>query len=259
VTAYRWTVILLSALGALLLYTAVFAVDEKRYSSAKPSKVPLMKSFRMTLKNRPFIIFLIANMCFWFVFNTLRSSALPIGERLMRVDEEFAGWNFTVLFIVAGLCFILIWYLTRRIGKKRIMLIALGSFFVLSILISLTGVIPIDRKVWGIVVFALFGFPVAVLLVIPNVFISELCDSDFRKTGERREAMYFGVHGFFMKLNLGLAGASLAFFYGVFGKDVANPLGVRLAIVAAAVVSLVGLLVLLRYPEAKVASEAAES
>jgi len=120
------------------------------------------------------------------------------------------------------------------------------------VLIALTGLVPVDPVVWGLVVFALFGFPTAVLLVLPNVFISELCDYDFRRTGERREAMYFGVHGFFLKLNLGVSAGLIAFFYSFFGKDIANPLGVRLALVAAAVVALVGLVVLIRYPDSEV-------
>ncbi len=247
-SAYRNMALILGILGVVFLYTAVFAVNEKRFSDAKPSTVPLMKSFRMTIRNKPFIIFLIANMCFWYVFNTLRSSALPIGERLMGVDEGFASLNFTVLFVVAGVCFVLIWYLSRKIGKKVVMMMGLAAFAVLSVLISITGLLPVNPKIWGLVIFGLFGFPTAVLLVIPNVFIAELCDYDFHKTGERREAMYFGVHGFFMKLNLGLSAAVLTFFYSVFGKDIANPLGVRLAVAASAVLALVGLAVLSRYP-----------
>jgi GPH family glycoside/pentoside/hexuronide:cation symporter len=96
--------------------------------------------------------------------------------------------------------------------------------------------------------FCLSGFPVAIFLVMPNVFISEICDLDFKQTGERREAMYFGVHGFFVKFILALSAATLAFFYSTFGKDIANPLGVRLTIVAAAVVVVIGFLVFLNYP-----------
>lgn len=255
VAAYRKMAVILGIIGLVLLYVAVFAVDEKKYTNAKPSKVPLFKSFRMTLRNRPFIIFLIANMCFWYVFNTIRSSALPIGVRLMRVDEAAAGLNFTLLFALAAPCFLLVWYLSRRIGKKILMILGLGSFSIVCILFSLIGVVPVNPQIWGLVVFGLAGFPAAVLLVIPNVFIAELSDYDFKKTSERREAMYFGVHGFFMKMNLGLSAAVLAFLYSAFGKDIANPLGVRLTCVVASVVALIGLVVMSRYPEKEVAEQ----
>ena len=98
----------------------------------------------------------------------------------------------------------------------------------------------------------LMGFPAAILMIIPNVIVSELCDVDEKKTGERREAMYFGVQGFFMKLNLGLSTASLALFYSLFGKDISNPLGVRLALLLGSAVALVGLIAMTRYPEEKI-------
>ncbi|HUV07203.1 MAG TPA: MFS transporter [Spirochaetia bacterium] len=255
VAAYQRMAVILGLLGAVLLYTAVFAVDEKRFSNAKPSTVSLFKSFGMTIRNKPFILFLIANMCFWYVFNTVRSSALPIGERLMKTGVEMAGLNFILLFAVAGICFIGVLFLSKRIGKKAVMMLGLGSFAVLSVLISLTGLLPVNPILWGQVVFALFGFPVAVLLVLPNVFISELCDYDFRSTGQRREAMYFGVHGFFLKLNLGISSAVLALLYSVFGKDISNPLGVRLTVVVAGAVSLLGLVALSRYPQEEVRSK----
>ena len=248
VFAYQKMAILLGIIGVVLLYAAVFAVDERRFSSARPSTDSLVRSFKLTIQNKPFLIFLAANMCFWFVFNTVRSSALPIGERLMGASVGFSGLNFTVLFAVAGICFVLVFLLTKRIGKRAVMMMGLGSFALLSVLISLTGVVPVNPVYWGLVCFGLFGFPTAVLLVIPNVFISELCDYDFRKTGQRREAMYFGVHGFFLKLNLGLSAAILAFFYSVFGKDIANPLGVRLAVMAGGVIGLIGMIVIVRYP-----------
>lgn len=102
---------------------------------------------------------------------------------------------------------------------------------------------------WALIIFALFGFSVAVLLIVANVFIADLCDYDTRNTGERREAMYFGVHGFFMKFNLGLSFALMSFFYSVFGKDIANPLGVRLACIAVSVVGILGIIIFLKYPD----------
>ena len=60
--------------------------------------------------------------------------------------------------------------------------------------------------------------------------------------------MFFGVQGFFMKLNLGLSTASLALMYSLFGKDIADPLGVRVAPILGSVVAVAGLLVMTRYP-----------
>ena len=62
IEAYRKMVICLSAIGTLLLYSAVFSVDEKKFSNAFLSNVSMTESFRNTIKKTPFIIYLIANM-----------------------------------------------------------------------------------------------------------------------------------------------------------------------------------------------------
>jgi GPH family glycoside/pentoside/hexuronide:cation symporter len=537
VAAFQLMIVILAAIGVVLLYLAVFAVNEKKYSDAKPCSVPFWESLKKTIKNRPFIIFLIANMCFWFMFNTLRASVNHIGETLMIVDEDAIGFASVIIFVGAAFFFPLVLYLSRKIGKKIVMITGLGLFSFLSVFISLTGLgtnpdgltcnyvtavttcscestwigtargisvftgkvwkyydedsgltdnsittavsmpdqslwfgtkngisihkldswnsfttedglidnyvtsIAVNEKgtvwcgtkngisrylngvwtnfnrsdglisnvvtsvacqgdetvwigteqglslfdgsawrsfteedglshsavtalaaaadgsiwcgtkngltvfdgsswktytkedglannrinclafdeggtlwigtkdgvntfdgssffpladtaalansyitsifistsnnvwvgtrvgvsniqggnvynysntgpiMWALIIFALFGFSVAALLIVPNVFISDLCDYDTRNTGERREGMYFGVHGFFMKLNLGVSFALMSFFYSVFGKDIANPLGVRLACIAVSIVGILGIIVFIKYPD----------
>jgi GPH family glycoside/pentoside/hexuronide:cation symporter len=248
--AYQIMAAIMGVIGLIFLYMAVFAVDEKKFSDAKPSTVPFWKSVKTTLTNKVFRIFLITNMTFWFIFNTVRSSVIHITVTILKGSEGDAGTYNALIFAGAGAFFILNLFLSRKVNKKTLYLFGLGSFALFSVLLTLTGLefIPINPKIWGLTLFVLCGFPVAIFLVLQNVFIAEICDVDYKQTGERREAMYFGVHGFFVKLILGLSFASLSFFFIVFGKDVTNPLGVRLSIIAAGVVALIGLFVFLRYP-----------
>ncbi len=252
IDAYRKMVVNLSILGALLLYAAVFAIDEKRFSNAQPSQILLKDSFKKTVSNQAFLIYLLANIALWFLFNIVRSSAIPVVITLMDADEAFAGSMFTILFVIAAFCFPLVGFLTKIRGKKVMMIISLGLFLIFTALLSLTGLIPVNPRIWGQILVGLMGFPAAILMIIPNVILSELCDVDYRETGERREAMYFGVQGFFMKLNLGLSTASLALLYSIFGKDISNPLGVRLSLLLGSAVAFLGLIIMTRYPEKKI-------
>jgi glycoside/pentoside/hexuronide:cation symporter, GPH family len=90
----------------------------------------------------------------------------------------------------------------------------------------------------GLVVMAVGGIPIAVLLAVPNALLADIADRDGRRTGRRREAMFFGAQAFFMKVNMGLSSAVLAALL-VLGKSVAQPLGVQLVGPATAVVLLV--------------------
>ncbi|MEA1940179.1 MAG: MFS transporter, partial [Candidatus Caldatribacteriota bacterium] len=116
VGSYRKMVICLAILGAILLYAAVIAIDEKRFSNAVSTKVSLIDSLKKTMKNKAFIIYLLANISLWFLFNIVRSSAIPIVITLMGANEAFAGNMFTILFIIAAICFPLVGYLTRILG-----------------------------------------------------------------------------------------------------------------------------------------------
>ncbi len=255
VSAYRKMAILLALPGLVIAYLAVFVVDEKRFSDAKPSNIPLKESFLMTVKNRTFVIYLISNLALWFVLNIVRSSAIPIALTLVKADEAFASNFFTVLFVSAAILFPLVWYMGKKVGKKAVMISGLIGFCIVSGLFSVTGIIPVNPKLWVLMVAVLGGYPVAVLLIVPNVILSEVCEHDSKRTGERREAMFFGVQGFFMKLNLGISTALLALMYSAFGKDISNPLGIRLALVLGGVVSLGGVFVMLYYPEKQLRGE----
>ena len=249
VAAYRRMAILLAVPGLILVYLAVFSVDEKRFSNAQASSVPLKESFLLTIKNKAFVVYLFANMALWFLFNIVRSSSISIALTLVKADEAYASTMFTVLFASAAVFFPLVWYLSKKIGKKLVMILGLGCFAITAVLFSVTGLIGNNPRLWAIIVAGFTGFPVAVLLIVPNVILSELSDIDVEKTGQRREAMFFGVQGFFMKLNLGLSTAALALMFSIFGKDISNPLGVRLTPVLGSVVAIIGLFIMTRYPE----------
>ncbi|MDA3899311.1 MAG: MFS transporter [Spirochaetes bacterium] len=247
--SYQYMIILLSAVGFLFLLASIFAINEKRFTRSVPSSLDIFTSIKKTLSNRYFVIFLISYMAGWFVFNILRSSAIHVGETMMNLEIEESGLNFIILFVAAGFSFVLVMYLTRIFGKRRIMLLGLLLFALLSICLSATGLLPVNPNIYGKIFWGLLGFPTAIFLILPNVFIAELCDYDYKITGENREGIYFGVNGLFLKLNLGISTAAAAALYVFFGKDIANPLGIRLSLILGALVSLGGMIILVKYPK----------
>lgn len=247
--AYQRAVVIMAVPGLLLCYSAVFAVDERRFSSAEPSTLPLRDSFLKTVKNRNFLFYLAGNMALWFFFNILRSTTVSMAIVLGEAGEEFASLLFMVVIGISALCFPIIAKLAPLWGKKRMMLIGLLGFALSGIMFSLTGTVPVSPRIWMMLSGAAASFPSAVVIIIPNVVLSEISQADSRVTGERREAMFFGVQGFFMKLNLGLSGAVIAGFYSAFGRDIAQPLGVRLTPLAGAAAALIGFVIMLNYRE----------
>jgi GPH family glycoside/pentoside/hexuronide:cation symporter len=253
--AYRAAVIIMIIPGLLFCYSAVFAVDEKRFSDAEPSGIPLKESFTRTIANKRFLTYLLGNMALWFFFNTVRSSSVTMALVLGRGNEAFASVIFAVVIGGAAICFPLIAYLARRVGKKRLMLTGLFLFAVSGIGFFFTGIVPVNPKAWILIFAVVAAFPAAVLIVVPKVMLSEICTEDTLRSGERREGMFFGTQGFFQKLNLGVSGAVIAGLFSVFGNDVDDPLGVRLVPLVSSAVAIIGFLVMLRYKEPHIERE----
>lgn len=250
-TGYQYSILIACMAAAVFMLLPVFAVDEKRFTTQSPGNpTGLLESLRLTLSNRPFLLYLGGNIGFWFAFNLISSEALYFTTVLMGVEEAFQGIALSATFGVAALFFV-IWNVTaRRIGKRRAMLWA-GVSFVIACL----SFVFVRDKTTGVLAFSLVGIPVGALLVIPNAMLSDCSDFDAERTGSRREAMFFGVQGFFLKVNLGLSTAILAALLAAFGKDVGNDLGIRLGGPVAAIFVLLGMWCFWRYPEEKVLSE----
>lgn len=91
----------------------------------------------------------------------------------------------------------------------------------------------------------------AILGILPNAMIADVADYDAKKTGVSRQAMFFGARTFMSKLGQMLA--MLIFGWVItYGNSAANPIGVRLSAVIAAVACFGGMLVLLFYNEKEV-------
>jgi GPH family glycoside/pentoside/hexuronide:cation symporter len=251
-TALRITLGVFCLIGMALMFAAAFAVDERRYASGKPSTTGIRDSIRLTFKNSEFRIFLAGTIAFWFGFNIMRKGALYYVTVLLGREESDLSIVLGQLLLVSLLCFPVANVTARRFGKKKVFVIGLFAFATLMPFIYF-----IDRMgfAFSLVLFALIGIPVGIREVVPNAMLADICDLDAQRTGQQREAIFFGVQGFFNKLNIGLSTGFFLLLLGTFGKDPGNDLGIRLTGPVSAIFCLVGAIIFLRYPEMRKPAE----
>lgn len=218
-----------AALSLAFMLAPVFAVDERRFSAGKPSAVPFFESIRRTISNKPFMTYILSNMMFFFAFNVIRATVAYYPVVLLGRPQSFQTLLMAALFGSAALWFVGIGVLSSRVDNKRLMASGLLCFAVLLNLSMVIGRVGDAGLALAFVQMALLGYPVAVLLVIPNAMVADLGEADALATGQRREAMFFGAQGFFMKVNLGLAAVIVSSLFSAFGKDASRPLGVELS------------------------------
>ncbi|MEW5945921.1 MAG: MFS transporter, partial [bacterium] len=105
----------------------------------------------------------------------------------------------------------------------------------------------VDPALYYHVVIGLLGFPFALMIVLYNAVISDVIDYDETVTGFRREAMYYGMEGFFTKTARGAGSALAVSLFWLFGHEAGKYFGLLLAGPACAVFALLGALVFSRY------------
>ncbi|MBN1636011.1 MAG: MFS transporter [Deltaproteobacteria bacterium] len=242
-------------IGFISMFISGLVIDEKKYTKSEPADVKLFESIKMTLKNRIFLIYLFPTILYWFSFVMIRTIIAYYPIVLLEKDAGFQTLLMAALFGTAAICFIVISLLSSMISNKAFMLFGLLSFAILMSLGYFIDLFGQYRVTAGLIHMALLGIPVAILLIIPNAIVSDISEVDGYRSGKKREAMFFGTQGLFMKINYGIAAAIVTYLFAVFGKDVANPLGVKLAGPVASLFCLVGFLIFLMYPQKEVVEE----
>jgi len=253
-TALKATVLVLCGVGLIFCYIAVIPIDEKKYCDSTPSQIGLFQSLKETLANRAFITYIIGTLAFWFGLNIVSQTATYYVTVLLHREEAFSGAVFGAVFGVALVMFPIINLVSKRVGKKAVMVFGLVVFAIATGLLYLLGseTLVLPPTTQAFIIFGIMGIPVSILLLVPNAMLADVAEYDAILTGSRREAMCFSAQGFLEKINLGVSTLILAFLFSQFGKDVAAPLGVQISGPVAGVVCLLGVVGYALYPEKKV-------
>lgn len=228
-------VVVVSALFSLVLCALpILAVDEDRFTKVVASDLPLRTAFSRTVTNRPFLIYLAAQLLFIFSVNLISPAMIYYATVVLGRSEGFAALLGLPLFGMTVIAFPVIQALTRRLGPKATMitcvLVSVPAFGAFGLMVPDTPGGEYD--LWNLTIawtaLCVLGFPVAGFLVLPYLLISQLIDEDAERTGANRAAMYFGMQGLLTKWMYGFSIAVLAFLFSRFGKSPEQATGVLL-------------------------------
>ena len=260
--ALRILVIVSLGVAFALCLAPILAVDERRFTTTVSSELPFKQAMLQTFKNRPFLLYLAAELLF--IFGTTLLTPIPVyyATVILGRSEGFAASLGLALFGTTLIGFLLIGRASDRIGARRGLIVC---NLICALAVGSLGFLRADIPGGphdGINLVVLFsamatlGIAVPGFLVLPYVIISQVIDYDTTRTGENRSAMYFGVQGLLIKWMYGLAGATVAFLFARFGNSPEQPLGVLLIGPLAALACTLAALMLLLYPERRVLATA---
>jgi glycoside/pentoside/hexuronide:cation symporter, GPH family len=252
--AYRIGVGSFAALSGVILYLATLAFDEKKHCrAAVPMGLGTLKSLGKTYAMRPFRIFLFGEMFLQFAINIVTLGLIYYAVVIFRQEQGFLTVLAGTTIGVALLSFPLVNIAAKKFGKKKVIMsgvLILGA--ATAVIFPLSFNMSGAAFYVGLAMIGLSGLPLAILSILINPTVGDMARAEALRTGESREAMFFGARAIPLKATIALAGVTFTFLLSAFGKDIANPLGVQLSILVVSLSSLAGFAAFSRYPEEEV-------
>ncbi len=198
-------VLALVAFASLALPAWLLREREGARGEAPPPS--LVESVRLTMANPAFRPYVAGQFFFWLALYVMIAAIPYLATVVMGGSEADATVALGLALAVALLALAPLSALSRAVGLKKALNLAMGWFAAVLLLAGGIGRLPLPLSPYaqGLLVFALAGVPLAALFVFPNALLAEVTDIDFQRTGSRREAVYFGVQGFIVKLAVGLS------------------------------------------------------
>jgi GPH family glycoside/pentoside/hexuronide:cation symporter len=249
--AVRIAIAILSVIAMVFMLIPVFAIDEKRYCESVPSEMKMMESIKATFANREFTVFALSDLVYWVAVTMFQSSLLYYITVLLKLPDTMFGTLFILLGVGSFIFYVPVNLLAKKVGKKSLLLGAFVMFVFVYIAGAFMGMMPISTTLQAYLLVALASIPMAVFGILPNAVIADIAEYDAKRTGVRREGMFFGTRTFMSKIGqmFSMLILSALLLYEVNGS---NELGIRLTAVFAAVFCLLGLITLLFYNEKKI-------
>jgi GPH family glycoside/pentoside/hexuronide:cation symporter len=87
-TSLQYTIWALSVFAGLIMLIPVFVIDEKRYTTGKPSHLPLLKAIKATFGSRNFKYFLISDFSYYMALSIISSGLLFFVTVLLNLPES---------------------------------------------------------------------------------------------------------------------------------------------------------------------------
>ncbi|WP_295801330.1 MFS transporter [Mucilaginibacter sp.] len=250
-SALQYTIWGLCLFAGLVMLVPVLAINESRYVVAKkPSHLPVLAAIKKTFSQRNFKYYLISDFSFYMALSIISSGLLFFITVLVPLDASMGGLLMGIM-VIASLChYPLINYISKKKGKKPLVLFSFGLLALIFAMIFFLGKTPLSPEVQVYVLVICASFPLAALGILPNAILAEIAEKDAADSGENHEGMFFAVKYLFVKLGQTL-GMALFAFLTVFGTAPGHDFGLRLNGICGFVLCLIAFLFFTRFREKK--------
>jgi GPH family glycoside/pentoside/hexuronide:cation symporter len=239
---------ILAPVGLAALLAPAFVVREA--IPAAPAQ-PFRAALAGALRDPRFRIYIPALATMWFGLSMVSLSLALIVTVLMGLTQAAVGSVLAISLGVTILSLPVIAPAVRRWGARRIMLAAmltLGAALSFGAGIGLWAM-PLRPAAQGYILLVLASPAIGALFLLPNALVAEIAEDHGRRGGGRAEGMFFAFQGLIFNATTSLSAASLGGLLDWLGQAPPTALGLRAALLLAALFAGLGALIFIRFPE----------
>jgi len=159
-----------------------YGAKERIEFSKDPEEAPsFIDSLKYTFKNKAFRSYIVATFALWYAFGMLPTITALYGRFVLGISAAI---------------FVFVWKpIINKLGPRKAFRWVLVVF-----IITLAPFMFISDMFSALIAYFCLGIGIAGALIIRDVSISPIIDEDELNTGTRREAVYYGINGFCVKL-----------------------------------------------------------
>lgn len=258
---WSWRIVftVFAAIGLVCVLLGATAFKEKDYveGNVKPRQ-SLLASAKTIFKNKTFVTFFAGDLFSYISMAFFQTAMLYYITMLLNVPEEQSFLVMLAAIVVALCLFPMIVNLSKKYGKKSMLVIASVIFTVVFAFIFFGDKISAFFKGYelllGLVMGVIVSFPFAAINILPQSVMSDIIQKDSIENGVNREGFFSATKTFIEKIaySLAMVVVSSVLAIGKTGDEAVGMLGVKLTGVFAGVFSLISLICFILYNEKNV-------
>jgi len=194
---YQTTGVVLAILVVIIGFIFIkFTPREKKEFQEEYKNAPsFVGSIKIAVKNKSFMWYMPAEVANWFVYTMLVVIVPLYGTYVIGASDVTLLLAITFLSVILFITFL--WKpIVRKHGPKKAWMMSMTIW-----IITLIPLMFISDPITGMAVFFFIGMGLSGSLYIIDLIVSDIIDEDELNTGMRREASYYGVNAFFLRLS----------------------------------------------------------
>lgn len=210
--AIQITIAIFALIALIFLLMPIIFIQEKKYTKATAvSTDSLWKSLKIAFKNQNFRRYMWADLSYWIALYFFQMTILQYITVLLKLPETNLVLFTTLLGIGSFACYIPVNMLTKKFGKRKMLLVGYLLFCLVYGLSTFLGLYAFPPLLQGIAIILLAAIPIAIFGILPNAAIADIVEADTYESGVNRGGIYFGTRTLIMKIGNVLAVGMLTF------------------------------------------------